>query len=507
MRAAFSLVVAGVVLAGCAGVGGAGPRSEGFRSPEARVAPEPELAQFYDQALQWSPCEGGNQCATLQVPLDYADPQAATIGIAVLKSPATGPSPIGPLVVNPGGPGGSGVDYAAAADVVVSPELHAAYDIVGFDPRGVGSSDPLECLDDVQLDDLLAADASPDNPEETAELVTESEQVGAGCLADSEAMTRNIGSANVVKDMDILRAALNRPVLDYLGFSYGTLLGAMYADEFTDRVGRMVLDGGIDPTLSNTEISKGQALGFEVALQRYIDDCVTEPSCPLGTDPVQAKANLMTFLAQLDEEPLPTGDPDRPLTQALALSAIVYPLYQPEYGWPLLTTSLTLATVGDGSAMLSTVDLYNERNPDGSYASNGVDALYAVNCVDRPDRLDVAETEALAEQWSVEAPVFGSYLAWGNLPCSYWPVPATDEPRALVAEGSPAILVVGTEYDPATPYVWSQALAAQLDNGVLLSWIGGDGHTAYNNGSACVDAAVDGFLIDGVVPPDGTECS
>lgn len=507
IRVALSVVLAGAVLTGCVGVGGSGPEGEGFRSPEARNAPESALQPFYDQTLEWTSCGGEDECATLQVPLNYAEPAAGTIELALLRSPATGPSPIGPLVVNPGGPGGSGVQYAEAADIVMSPQLREAYDIVGFDPRGVGKSDPLNCLTDAELDELLAADASPDDEDEIAGLVADAEDFAAGCVADSEALTRHIGSANVVRDMDILRAALNRPVLDYLGFSYGTLLGAMYADEFTDRVGRMVLDGGIDPTLSNTEISKGQALGFEVALQRYIDDCVEQPDCPLGTDPTVAKQRLLDFVDILDENPLPTDDPQRPLTQALALSAIVYPLYQPEFGWPLLTTSLTLALAGDGSAMLGTVDLFNERDLDGTYASNGVDVLYAVNCVDRPDRPDVAETEALAERWSVEAPMFGSYLAWGNLPCSYWSVPATSEPRALVAEGSPEILVVGTEYDPATPYVWSQALAAQLDNGVLVTWVDADGHTAYNNGSACIDEAVDDFLINGVVPEDGTECS
>jgi pimeloyl-ACP methyl ester carboxylesterase len=479
----------------------------GFRSQEARNAPEPALQPFYDQTLEWSSCGGNNQCATLQVPLDYADPSGATVGLALLKSPATGTTPIGPLVVNPGGPGGSGVQYAEAADIVMTPQLREAYDIVGFDPRGVGQSEPLECLDDAQLDDLLAADASPDNEAEVEALVADAEGLAGGCFEDSESMTRNIGSVNVVRDMDILRAALNRSLLDYLGFSYGTLLGAMYADEFTDRVGRMVLDGGIDPTLSNVEISKGQALGFEVALQRYIDDCVEQAGCPLGSDPVTAKERLMEFVESLDENPLPTDDPERPLTQALALSAIVYPLYQPEYGWPLLTTSLTLALSGDGSSMLGTVDLFNERQPDGTYSSNGVDALYAVNCLDRPDRPDLAETEALAEQWSTEAPLFGPFLAWGNLACSYWPVPATSEPRALVAEGSPEILVLGTEYDPATPYVWSQALAAQLANGVLVTWADADGHTAYHNGSDCIDEVVDEFLINGVVPEDGTVCS
>lgn len=507
IRSVVALVGVGVLVAGCAGVSGLGPQGDGFRSPAVRVAPDPALQQYYDQTLDWQGCGSGNRCATLTVPLDYSDPDGATIELALLMNPATSPQSLGPLVVNPGGPGGSGVDYAAAADDVVTPELHAAYDIVGFDPRGVGESEPLKCLDGPEVDEFLSSDASPDTPEEAQELVDDSAAFGQGCLADSADLTANIGSANVVADMDILRAALNDAQLDYLGFSYGTLLGAMYADRFTDHVGRFVLDGAIDPTLSNTEISKGQAVAFEVALGRYIDYCIAEGGCPLGDDPQRAKQRLLDFVARLDESPLPTGDAERPLTQALALSAIVYPLYQPEYGWPLLTTSLTLALAGDGGSMLNTVDLFNERQADGSYASNGIDALYAVNCVDRPDRPDLAETEQLAEQWSVAAPLFGPYLAYGNLPCSYWPVPAVSEPAATVAEGSPEILVVGTEYDPATPYAWSQALAEQLANGVLVSWVGGDGHTAYNNGSTCIDETVDAFLIEGTVPPDGTECN
>jgi pimeloyl-ACP methyl ester carboxylesterase len=409
-------------------------------------------------------------------------------------------------VVNPGGPGGSGVDYAEAADLVVTPELHAAFDIVGFDPRGVGASDPLNCLTGPQLDEFLTTDASPDTPAEAEALVAESEAFGQGCLADSPELTAQMGSEWVVRDMDILRAALNQSTMDYLGFSYGTLLGAMYAEEFTDRVGRFVLDGAIDPTLSNTEISKGQALGFEVATRRYVEDCISQGGCPLGDDPDKAMAALGDFLNNLDQNPLPTDDPDRPLTQALALSAIIYPLYQPEYGWPLLTTSLTLALAGDGASMLNTVDIFNDRNEDGTFNGNGVDALYAVNCVDRPDRPDLAATADLAERWSIEAPLYGAYLAYGNLPCSYWPVPATGEPGATIAAGSPEILVIGTEFDPATPYAWAEALADQLENGRLVSWQGGDGHTAYNNGSDCINQTVDAFLIEGVVPPGDTTC-
>lgn len=494
-----------VTVAGC-GLSVGGPATGSFRTPDSRNAPEAALQQFYDQQLQWRQC-GDNQCAKLTVPMDYANPTAGTVQLAVLKVPSTGNGRNGTLVVNPGGPGGSGVEYAQAADRVLTPDLLKAYDIVGFDPRGVGASDPLKCLTGAQLDQFLATDGSPDTPAETAAIDSESRDLGARCQAADATLAANIGSTSVVKDMDILRAALDQPQLNYLGFSYGTYLGALYADEFVGRVGRFVLDGAIDPALSNTELSHGQALAFEVALQRYLDDCTTQQSsCPLGSDPAVAKQRLLDLLAAIDAQPLPTSDPQRPLTQALALSALIYPLYQPSMGWPMLTRAITAALKGDGAPMLEIVDTFNERSADGTYANNGTDALYAVNCVDRPDRPDLQQTQQLAATWGQEAPAFGAFLAYGNLPCSYWPLPATDTPAAVRAEGAPPILVVGTQYDPATPYPWAQALADELASGVLLTWQDGDGHTAYNNGSTCIDTTVDDFLVDGVVPPDGKVC-
>ncbi|MFM2438434.1 MAG: hypothetical protein RLZ55_1253 [Actinomycetota bacterium] len=499
-------VALSALLAGCAfSVGG--PATGSFRTPESRNAPELALQQFYDQTLAWQECGSGNECARLQVPMDYASPGAGTVELAVVRVPSSGQGRDGTLVVNPGGPGGSGVEYAEAADLVLTSDLRQAYDVVGFDPRGVGASDPLQCTTGPQLDQFIAADGSPDTPDELAAVDAESKELGARCLAADATLAANIGSANVVKDMDILRAALDQPKLNYLGFSYGTYLGALYADEFGTRVGRFVLDGAIDPTLTNTDLSHGQAVAFEVALQRYLDDCAATSSCPLGTDPAAAKQKLLDLLAKIDAQPLPTSDPKRPLTQSLALSGVIYPLYQPSLGWPLLTDALAAALRGDGAPLLDIVDRFDERSADGTYANNGLDALYAVNCVDRPDRPDLQQTEQLAGTWAQEAPAFGAYLAYGNLPCGYWPLPATGTPKAIAAAEAPPILVVGTQYDPATPYAWAEALAEQLASGVLLTWQDADGHTAYNNGSACIDATIDGFLIDGIVPPDGKVCS
>lgn len=489
-------------------VGGCGfwPTSSGVNGDPVREAPQDVLEPFYSQTLDWRNCGGRNQCSELLVPLDYDNPATGTVKLAVLRSPSTGPRPQGSLVVNPGGPGGSGVEFAAAAPSIASPELRSAFSIVGFDPRGVGDSDPLECLTDTETDELLAADPSPDTPGEIAALEDASAALGQGCVRDDPALAAHVDSESVARDMDILRAALDEPTLNYFGFSYGTLLGALYAENFPSRVGRFVLDGGIDPSLGNTEIARGQAVGFEVALDRFIADCVQRGDCPLGNSNEEARATLEQLLADIDAEPLATGDPQRPLTQGLAVTGIVFPLYQPKFGWPLLRVNLQRALLGDGGGLLDSADQYARRSADGTYEDNGIDALNAVNCLDGPDRPDTQATQALAAEWSTVAPVFGPMLAFGNLVCHFWPIAAAGAPAPVSAEGAPPILVVGTEFDPATPYEWSRALADQLSSGVLVSWRGADGHTAYRNGSDCIDQIVDAFLINGIVPPDGTDC-
>lgn len=502
MRALVVGVTAVVSLSSCSFL----PQSPAGQPDTVRQAPDAALQPFYSQVLDWRTCGGRNQCAELVVPLDYANPAGDTVELAVLRSPSTGPRPQGSLVVNPGGPGGSGVEFAAAAAGIASPELRSAYSIVGFDPRGVGQSDPLECLTDQQTDELLAADPSPDTPAEVAVVEEYSQALGAGCLRDDPALAAHVDSRSVARDMDILRAVLDEPTLTYFGFSYGTLLGALYAETFPSKVGRFVLDGGIDPSLSNTQIAQGQAMGFEVALDRFLADCVQRGDCPLGDSTEQARDNLEQLLADIDARPLPTGDPQRPLTQGLAVTGIVFPLYQPKFGWPLLRVNLRRAQLGDGAGLLASADQYARRNADGTYQDNGIDALNAVNCLDGDDRPDTEATTALAREWAETAPVFGPLLAYGNLVCHYWPIAAAGSPAPVSAQGAPPILVVGTEFDPATPYAWSQALADQLENGVLVSWRGADGHTAYRNGSACIDRVIDAFLIDGIVPANPTDC-
>jgi pimeloyl-ACP methyl ester carboxylesterase len=315
----------------------------------------------------------------------------------------------------------------------------------------------------------------------------------------------HVGTLDVARDVDVLRAALGDEKLHYFGASYGTFIGATYADLFPTKVGRMVLDGAIDPTLTNTELAHGQAKGFDLALRRFVEDCVKRSDCPLPRDVQGGLDRIQQLFADLDATPLKTDDPKRPLTEALAENAVLSYLYFPPSDWEQLRYGLSSAFDGDGSVLLSMLDQRLERDENGKYADNSASALYAVNAIDRPDRVSTAQTETLAAQWAKEAPIFGSYLAWSNLPFQYWQAPAADPPHAITAPGSPKILVVGTTYDPATPYPWAQSLAKQLSQGVLLTRVG-DGHTGYGMGSPCTDQAIDRYLTTGVTPAAGTVC-
>jgi pimeloyl-ACP methyl ester carboxylesterase len=280
-----------------------------------------------------------------------------------------------------------------------------------------------------------------------------------------------------------------------LGKSYGTFLGATYADLFPENVGRMVLDGAIDPTLSNEQMSYGQALGFENALRRFIDDCPSHTDCPLSAAGQAGYSQVLQLLNRLDSRPARLAD-GRDFTQAMGVIAVVGGLYDKVYGWSELRASLGEALDGNYELMAQTVDLYTSRDEGGRFTNNSNDAILAVNCLDRPDRATVAQTKQLASLWSKDSKAFGAYLAWSNVACSYWPVPASGVPHTITAVGVPQILVVGTTNDPATPYDWAQGLASQLANGVLLT-LDGDGHTAYMQGSACIDQAVDQYFLTG----------
>ena len=472
--------------------------------PPARKAPSPDLQSYYDQQVDWRSCGDQLECAQIQVPLDYSDPSAGNIELSLNKHLAAGDRQ-GSLVFNPGGPGVGGLAYVQAADAVFTQPVLDAFDIIGFDPRGVGTSTAVHCLTSTQLDTLIASDPSPDTPAEERRALALAKGLAHGCEQRSGALLPHVGTPDAARDLDIIRAVLDEPQLDYLGASYGTFLGATYADLFPDRVGRMVLDGAVAPEVSGVKIGLEQAKGFEQALDSFLADCVSRSDCPVGPDVATARQQVADLLDQVDARPLPTAG-GRPLTQGLALLGVLYPLYDQRNGWPILRAGLDQAINGhDGTALLAAADAYTRRQADGSYADNSNEAIVAINCLDRPVHATLSQLRAQADRFAKQAPVFGKALAWGNVACTVWPDTAQRPPRELHAKGSAPIVVIGTTRDPATPYNWAVDLAHQLDNGVLLTR-DGDGHTGYNAGNACIDRAVERYLINGVVPSDGTTC-
>lgn len=463
--------------------------------PAAPSPPTPDLARYYDQQLAWSDCDGF-ECAWLKVPVDYADPAGPTLEIAVLRSPAAGDSR-GSLVVNPGGPGSSGIEYARATSAIVTDAVRESFDVVGFDPRGVGQSAPVDCADDAEFDALIAIDGTPDEPSEVTALERSSALLE--CTAPVQGLVDHMSTADAARDLDVLRTALGQERLDYLGVSYGTHLGATYAALFPERVGRFVLDGPLPADLDAEELTFGQALGFEDSLRRFVEYCVTEGDCPLGegVDVDAGLERLRMILDDLDASPAPTSDPDRPLTEAAATYAILMSLYRVG-DRPLLKDALASLASGDGTPLQRMLDERVGRASDGTYRDNSFDAFYAVSCRDRAVPADI---DASVERLSEAAPFLGEYLAWGNLPCASTQATAAPSPAGPV----PPVLVVATTHDPATPFAWAELLVSQLGNAVLLVREG-DGHTGYREGSTCTDDAVDAFLLEGALPEPGTVC-
>jgi pimeloyl-ACP methyl ester carboxylesterase len=464
-------------------------------------------AGYYAQKLHWTPCDNGFQCARLLVPFDYSRPGWKRFSLPVIKLPAADPGQrIGSLVVNPGGPGESGVQYVRQARSAVAPAVLDRFDVVGFDPRGVGGSQPaVHCMSGPQLDKYFATDDTPDTPAQLARVVSQSKLFARECAQHAGSLLPYIGSRNAARDLDVLRAALGDRKLTYLGKSYGTYLGAWYAQLFPQHVRALVLDGALDPDATSTDINITQSEGFEVALRSFTANCMRLASCPLGqgSDVSAGIARLQGLLNRATRTPLANGLGDgRPANGSLLAEGVVAALYSKAY-WPVLTRALKSAFGGDGTLLIDLADSLLQRSSNGSY-TNLVDANMAINCLDRPWPRALPVWRSIASQAAKAAPQFGASIIWGSLACAYWPVRSEPLPK-ITAAGAPPILVVGTTRDPATPYRWAQALARELKSGVLLGW-NGDVHTAYRMGSSCVDTIVNSYLIRGAVPRSGTVC-
>ena len=508
-------VVAAMVAAIAVGVSGCSLLDDDPNSapePKVTISQTPPmgaeaLARFYSQALKWAGCGGKALCANLTVPLDYANPGGQTIQVRVLRMRATRPAlRLGSLVVNPGGPGGSGVDYARAADVIVGKPVRQRFDVVGFDPRGVQRSAPVDCLPDSQMDTYLGRDPTPDSPSEEQDFAALSTSFGQGCLERTGSLLGHVSTIDTAKDMDILRSALGDPKLNFLGKSYGTFLGATYADLFPTLVGRFVLDGVVPPDLTPEQLALGQAEGFEVATRAWAADCIEGGGCPLGTSVDGVMAGMRALLKQLDAQPLPVrGEGDvTELTEGWAANGIAQAMYD-QGMWDQLTEALRAVVNGDGSKLMELADEYVDRHPSGRYASNLFEAFPAVMCLDAADSPDLATYEQRAVAFSQKAPTWGPFMAWGEQQCGDWPLKAVGHPHKVTAEGSGPIVVVGTTRDPATPYENSVHLREQLSNASLITY-DGDGHTAYARSNKCVDGAIDAYYTKGTVPKDGLSC-
>jgi pimeloyl-ACP methyl ester carboxylesterase len=469
-------------------------------NPVAKASPSPTPSPTH---LTWTDCSGGFQCATVQAPLDYAHPDSGTIGIAISRKPATDPSHrIGSVLTNPGGPGASGIQFLRGEASAMT-NLNTRFDLIGFDPRGIGQSAPVHCLDGPHEDAFNALDPVLDDPQEKQAGIQADQNYAAGCQQQSAQILPFVDTMSAAKDMDVIRAALGDEKLTYLGFSYGTFLGENYAHLFPTHVRALALDGVIDPTLSPNDLLYAQLVGFEQNLQAFLSDCKARKAAASPCGYAQSGdpgTKLMALMSRLDATPLIVGS--RSLTRALAVIGVLTPLYD-QSTWPYLDQGLTQADRGNGTLLLSFSDLYLGRNANGTY-DNQTDANVAVNCDDRPVPTDVAVYDALGPKFAAASPLFGPAFQYSNLVCAYWPVKPTGVVGALTITGAPPILLVGGTGDPATPYVWAQAANQQIPGSVLLTR-DGNGHVSYDK-SSCAKQLIDAYLIDLSLPAAGTVC-
>ncbi|WP_053851723.1 alpha/beta hydrolase [Streptomyces sp. NRRL B-24085] len=504
-----AVAAAGALLAaGCGGGsadgGGDEERSGGARPTTTGAKALP--AALTSQRLDWDGCRATAnasapgrdwQCATLKAPLDWSKPGGETTDLALIRSRARGGDRIGSLLFNFGGPGASGVagmpGYAATVSL-----LRERYDLVSWDPRGVGASEGVRCRSDKETQAAEAVDATPDTPAEERAYLRDAADFARGCEKDAGELLAHVSTTDTARDMDLMRQVLGDDELHYFGISYGTELGGVYAHLFPEHVGRLVLDAVVDPGADMVDHRKNQARGFQRALDNYL--------ASTGQDPERGTRRIADLLDRIDTHPLETYS-GRKLTQVLAFTGIVLPLYR-EDSWPSLTSALDTAERGDGSELLALADGYNERDSSGHYGLLP-QAQRVISCLDDKQRPTLAEAKRLLPEFERISPVFGPFLGWDAAGwCHDWPVPGQYETPEVSAPGAAPVLVIGNTGDPATPYEGARRMADELGKGVgvELTWKG-EGHGAYGNGSDCVDATVDAYLLKGTVPKDGKVCA
>lgn len=460
------------------------------------LAPNWNLNKFQHQNLKWSSCYDSFQCTTLKVPVSYEEITQKFFTLQVIRHRASDQrNRIGSMIVNPGGPGGSGFDYAYNADSIVSASLLAKYDIVGFDPRGVNGSEPIRCLSDNEEDTFLSQDGKATNPTQVTELIKISKNFANKCALAAGSKLGHYSTLETAKDMELLRLALGEKKLDYLGKSYGTYLGTLYAALYPQSVGRMVLDGAIDPNISLAEQNRKQAIGFDLALKDFV---ASQNEFSIN--------GIQKLIDRSDLKPLITTQ-NRKLTQALLITALAASLYDNKDGWPTLAKALSQAIGGaNPQELLNIADDYNRRDGFGKFIDNQNDISIMITCVDWSVNESLSTMSKDAITYAKSAPVFGPFLAFAGLPCKYWKAPPQIPKMNLTKIKTPPILIIGVTKDPATPYEWSQGLKKAMPNSVLLTY-DGEGHTGHGRGSSCIDEKVDSYFLTGKLPAPALICT
>ncbi|QNE48320.1 alpha/beta hydrolase [Glaciihabitans sp. INWT7] len=463
-------------------------------------------APYYHQVLDWKSCGKSQQCATATAPMDWDHPSKSTdISLALTRASATG-TRLGSLFVNPGGPGASGYDLVHDdLDYAASKTLQQSYDVIGWDPRGVGRSTPVTCYDDKKLDQFIygVAKNPVNSPAWVTEVTDQAKDFGASCLKNTGPALQFVDTQSTVHDLDMLRAAVGDTKLNYLGYSYGSDIGMYYIDRFAKKVGHVVLDGSTDSTLSIFDISLTQSTGFEEALKAYLADCPSTKNCPFPGSVDDSLAKISALYDRLTTTPIDAPD-GRVLDQNLLDTAINSALYD-KSSWPYLSDMFSEIRKGTTDTAFLLADSYNGRNPDGSYKDNSLEAFIAIGCLDYPTETDPAVLASESAQLVQAAPTLTRPSVIGDVTCENWPFHNRTPPPVVTGAGAAPVLILSSTGDPATPYQWGVALSKQLQSAHLVTRTG-EGHTAYNRGIPCIDNTVDRYFVSGTVPGKDPLC-